>query len=112
MVEMEFENVELLRKGRRKERSEVSISKAGKHFDKFGVEELDIGGGLEVESPVVKNKIVRKPVDISTESPKEIGEHKGLEDEDAEVAFYKYSTRQEEERQKRITGKRKLSNLE
>ncbi|KAJ8071468.1 hypothetical protein OCU04_001788 [Sclerotinia nivalis] len=110
MEEMEFENVELLSKGRR-ERSGVSVSRAGKRFDKIGVEELDIGGDVEVGSPVVKNKIVRKPVAVSSESHEEVIEYEDIEDEDPEVAFFKDLRRQEEERERRIAGRRKLMNL-
>lgn len=109
-VEMEFENVELLSAGRRREKNGRIEESARKYVEKVQVEELDVGGDVEVESPIMKEKIVRKPVAISRESPRKAERNEDVEDEDAELAFYKDLRRQEEERQKRIAGRRKLKN--
>ncbi|ESZ94390.1 hypothetical protein SBOR_5254 [Sclerotinia borealis F-4128] len=118
-VDMEFENLELLCGGRRREGRQISCSREERKVEKveaevsdFGgdvdAEELDFGGDVEVESPVVKKKIVRKPVAISSGSFKKVIEHEDIEDEDPEVAFYKDLRRQEEERHKRIAEKKRL----
>ncbi|KAF7886966.1 uncharacterized protein EAF02_003613 [Botrytis sinoallii] len=117
---LEFENVELLSAGRR-ERKSSSVSQTGNRYEgidlrqpskgvEVEVEELDFGGDIEPDSPVAKENIARKPVAIPSESRQEFSKYEESDDEDPELAFYRDLRRQEEERHKRMAGRKKLRN--
>ncbi|ATZ51620.1 hypothetical protein BCIN_07g02250 [Botrytis cinerea B05.10] len=117
---LEFENVDLLSAGRR-ERKSSTVSRTGKQYEdievrqpnkgvEVDVEELDFGGDVEPDSPVTKEKIVRKPVAMPIESRQEVSKYEESDDEDPELAFYRDLRRQEEERRKRMAGRKKLRN--
>ncbi|TEY74750.1 hypothetical protein BOTCAL_0070g00170 [Botryotinia calthae] len=117
---LEFENVDLLSAGRR-ERKSSTVSRTGKQYEdievrqpskavEVEVEELDFGGDVDPDSPVAKEKTIRKPVAMPIESRQEVSKYEESDDEDPELAFYRDLRRQEEERRKRMAGRKKLRN--